>query len=228
MRARTARRPPVMRCRKAARWPVDHLRGEVRRDHRHDGDRDHAVGELEEGVGVGVRRDRVGPGHAAGQHGDDEEGDLVGQRRSRRSSRPGGPRRAARRRAGSSASAGGRGRRGAGWAPSATPWSTTPREVPRPSRTSWEWWASTLASEAPWPAHRPNQTRMPMHTMLFTIGAQATATKLAAGVEQRGAEGEEAVGGDLDHEPAQELGGHLALEVRRGGAGAGGRGCRAR
>ena len=36
---------------------------------------------------------------------------------------------------------------------------------------------STLASEAPWPAHSPNQTRMPMQTMLLTIGAQATAMK---------------------------------------------------
>ena len=39
------------------------------------------------------------------------------------------------------------------------------------------WCCSTLASEAPWPAHSPNHTRMPMQTMLLTIGAQATAMK---------------------------------------------------
>ena len=60
---------------------------------------------------------------------------------------------------------------------SATPWSTTPSDVPSPRRTSWVWCCSTLASEAPWQVHSPNQIRMPMHTMLLTIGAQATAMK---------------------------------------------------
>ena len=78
MSARTARRPPVMRCRKAARCPVDQrsARSGVTTDMTVTAI--DAVGQLEEGVGVGVRRDRVGPGDAAGQHGDDEEGDLVG------------------------------------------------------------------------------------------------------------------------------------------------------
>ena len=53
--------------------------GQVGRHDRHHRDRDDAVGELEEGVGVGVRGHRVGPRHAAGQDGHDEERDLVGQ-----------------------------------------------------------------------------------------------------------------------------------------------------
>ncbi len=41
------------------------LLGQVGRDDGHHRDRDHAVGKLEEGVGVGVRRHRVRPGDAA-------------------------------------------------------------------------------------------------------------------------------------------------------------------
>ena len=51
-----------------------------------------------------------------------------------------------------------------------------------------------------------------MQTMLLTIGAQATAMKRRRVLSSAAAEREEAVGGDLDHEPAQEPGGHLALE----------------
>ena len=59
--------------------PGGPLLRQVGRHHRHHGDGDDAIGQLEEGVGVGVRRHRVGAGHAAGQDRDDEERDLVGQ-----------------------------------------------------------------------------------------------------------------------------------------------------
>ncbi len=93
-----------------------------------------------------------------------------------------------------------------------TPWNTTPSEVPRPSRTSWPRCCSTEAREAPWPAQSPNHTRMPMHTMLLTIGAHATATKRRRGIEQCRTEREEPVRGDLDDEPAQERRGDLPLQ----------------
>ena len=48
-----------------------------------------------------------------------------------------------------------------------------------------------------------------MQTMLLTIGAQATATKRRRVLRSAAAEREEAVGGDLDDEPAQEGGGDL-------------------
>ena len=51
-----------------------------------------------------------------------------------------------------------------------------------------------------------------MQTKLLTIGAQATAMNRRRVLSSAAAEREEAVGGDLDHEPAQELRGDLALE----------------
>ena len=51
-----------------------------------------------------------------------------------------------------------------------------------------------------------------MQTRLLTIGAQATATNRRRVLSSAARQREEAVGGDLDHEPAQEPGGHLALE----------------
>ena len=176
MSASTARRPPVMRCRKAARLPGRPALGQVRRDHRHHGDRDDAVGQLEEGVGVGVRRHRVGAGDAAGQHGDDEERELVGHHEAE-----GPPAQA------------GHGAQGVvarvpapaqqpevGPAQARDEGDTLEDDAERgaqPEQDQLGVVRSTLASEAPWPAQSPNQTRMPMQTRLLTIGAQATATK---------------------------------------------------
>ena len=227
-RARTARSPPVMRCRKAACLPGRPLLGQVGRDDRHDGDRDDAVGQLEEGVGVRIRGHRVGPGHAAGQHGDDEEGDLVGQRRSRRSRRRGG------RRAQSASSRGfqrQRSRPRSAWrrlGMRATPWRTTPSEVPRPSSTSWEWCCSTLARDGAvaGPESEPDQDADADEVV--DDRRPGDRDEAAAGVEERGGQGEEPVGGDLDDEPAQERGGDLALEDDAVDLGGGGRGYRAR
>jgi hypothetical protein len=180
--------------------------GQVGRHHRHDGDGHDAVGHLQEGVGVGVRGDRVGARGRAGQEGDDEHRDLVGHHEAE----------------GPSAEADDRAQRGVVQVPvppqalrlaarrlgiSATPWSTTPSEVPRPSRTSWPGWSATLARLACRPAHSPNQTRTTDADHVVDDGRPGHGHEAAAGVEQGGGQGEEAVGGDLDHEPAQQRGG---------------------
>ena len=50
-------------------------------------------------------------------------------------------------------------------------------EVPNPSRMSSLRCAPTLARLAPRLVQSPNQINTPMQTTLFTMGAQATATK---------------------------------------------------
>ena len=211
MSARTARRPPDSRCRKAARCPGRPALGEVGRDHRHHRDRDDAVGQLEEGVGVGVRRDRVGPGHAAGQHGDDEERHLVGHHEAEGpAAQPGdGPQRLVAR----------------------VPVPAQQAEI-GPAQARHERHALEHHAERGAEAEQHELAPVRVHAGeggtvagpqaepdqdgdaddVVDDGRPGHGHELAPGVEERRAQREEAVGGDLDHEPAQEPGGHLALE----------------
>ena len=185
--------------------------GQVGRDDRHHGHRHDAVGQLEEGVGVGVRRHRVGPGHAAGQDGDDEEGDLVGQHEAERPPAQAG--------------------HGAQRVVAGVP---VPAQQPEVGAAQARDERHALEDD---PERGAEPEEDELGVVLLHAGQRRAAAgpqpepdqdadaddvvddrrpgdgdEAAAGVEQRGRQREEAVGGDLDHEPAQEPGGHLALE----------------
>ena len=95
---------------------------------------------------------------------------------------------------------------------SATHWSTTPSEVPSPSSTNWACDRPRRPRVGLRPAKRPNQISTAMQTRLLTMGAQATATKRRWVLSSAVASAKNAVGGDLDDEPAQQRGGVGALE----------------
>ncbi len=184
--------------------------GQVGGDHRHDRDRDHAVGELHEGVGVDVGRDRVGPRDAAGQHGDDEEGDLVRHHEAE----------------GPAAQAGHGGQRLVAGVPVPAQEAEVGAAQARDQRDALEHDAERGAQPeqdelAPvrldagqrgavaGPQPEPDQDA-DAHEVVDD-GRPGDGDELAARVEQGAAQGEQAVGGDLDHEPAQERGGHRPL-----------------
>ena len=185
--------------------------GQVRRDDRHDGDRDDAVGQLEEGVGVGVGRHGVRPGHAAGQDGDDEQRHLVGQHEAERP--PTQARHGAQRLVPRIPAPAQQSEVGAAQARDerhALEHHSERRAQPEEDQLGVVVLDTGQRGVAPGPQPEPHQD--PDADDVVDDRGPGDGDEAAPGVEQCGRQHEEAVGGDLDHEPAQEPGGDLALE----------------
>ena len=211
MRANMARSPPDRRARNAATLAGGPALGQVGGHDRHDGDGDDAIGHLEEGVGVGIGGDRVGATGGAGEKDDHELGHLVGQHEAERPS----------------AEADHCAQRGIVEVP-------VPAEPPRvPPRAGSAPERSIAGPPRARCRARAARCRCGRSRGVARLGAASRQDaepdedtdadevvddrrpgdghEAPLRVEQRGGQGEDAVGGDLDHEPAQQRRGVGAL-----------------
>ena len=179
---------------------------QVRSHHRHDGHRHDPVGHLQEGVGIGVGGDRVGPLGGAGEEDDHELSHLVGHHEAE----------------GPSAEADHRAQRGVMEVP-------VPADGPERRRPQAGDQRQALKYDAKGGAE-PQQDHFEVMVLQAGQGGAAPGQEAephqdgdtdhvvddrrpghgheaTTGIEECGGEGEEAVGGDLDHEPAQQRGG---------------------
>ena len=94
---------------------------------------------------------------------------------------------------------------------SATHCSTTPREVPRPSSTMSAWLVSSAGQAGAPPGQEAEPDQDGDADQVVDDRRPGHGDEAPLGVEERGGQREDAVGGDLDHEPAQQRGGDGAL-----------------